>query len=709
MPRSPTKRHFDLAMMLSSIVLVGVGCEEPPTLPDLEEVASLVVVSGAGQFTLPNGQVPRPLVVRAIDASGRARPGVDVRWAGSGDSRFDSDITVTDGAGLAAGVWELGTDRVLYEATARADDYTEARFAAATEGSALVLSAVPESLVFRSLSDTATIRVRVRSAKTGLDTLFDPTSLSGPSESVARHVFVGRPHRLVLQSVRNGSAFLLMYYGRVPVPIRIVVRQVPVGMRIVPSGSTVPVTDTLMAGPDSSLALAVSSVDARGRVVEDSSALAGVRWNTTDVNVATVDDAGIVRTRQDGVVTLIAAVAASEVRASLRVWTMAVSAVDAGGSSTTCALLTDGGVACWGFRTIGANSEVDLALAPERRLNGPFTALSISDGSACVLTAGGVASGWGSNELGQLGRGSIGTYGSTPMVLSGGLTFASLGAGPVRSCGLTTDGRAYCWGLGVGGMLGDGTYGTTTCEGGECTPRPTPVVGGHTFIQLAVGASHTCGLTADGRAWCWGLNWYGQLGSARAPCAGYVGADAVTSGYLCSTVPVQVEGALRFRSLSAGNSHTCGITTDGALYCWGTNLNGVLGADGIPEGVGANPSPVPVATTRRFLAVEANEQSHTCAIDTERKAWCWGLPGALGSDAPATGQCLNGPCHRVPVPVAGALTFRSLSTGGAHTCGLTTQGVVYCWGWGGSGATGTGTTANAPRPVPVAFQRFPNE
>ncbi|HXI96070.1 MAG TPA: hypothetical protein VNG04_08075, partial [Candidatus Acidoferrum sp.] len=134
------------------------------------------------------------------------------------------------------------------------------------------------------------------------------------------------------------------------------------------------------------------------------------------------------------------------------------------------------------------------------------------------------------------------------------LHFVQVTVGIFHSCGLTSHGFAYCWGLNDVGQVGD--------SANEQRVRPALVKGGWTFTQLSAGGDHTCGITSGGAVYCWGSNFSGQLGD---------------SSMNDRTVPVRVVGNLTFAQLSAGSFHTCGLTAAGAAWCWGSNLFGGLG------------------------------------------------------------------------------------------------------------------------------------
>jgi Alpha-tubulin suppressor and related RCC1 domain-containing proteins len=249
---------------------------------------------------------------------------------------------------------------------------------------------------------------------------------------------------------------------------------------------------------------------------------------------------------------------------------------------------------------------------------------------------------------------------------------------------VTTDSLAYCWGengageLGIGSRTGPERCDTEDVGGGiACSTHPVAVAGGLRFLQVDVGSGHACGITTpDRRAYCWGLNGYGQLG------------DGTTTIRL---TPVAVLGGLHFRQVSTAYWHTCGVTTDNQAYCWGYNASGQLGDS---TEVAYRLRPTRVSGARQFSLVEAGV-SHTCGVTTDSRAFCWGNGG--------WGQLGNGKTYLSfwPRLVAGGLSFRRLTAGLSHTCGETTGNRAYCWGRNDMGQLGDGTTTQRLKPVAV--------
>ena len=326
---------------------------------------------------------------------------------------------------------------------------------------------------------------------------------------------------------------------------------------------------------------------------------------------------------------------------------------------------------------------------------------------SCSLVDG-VARCWGYNREGELGDGTT-TDRLVPTAVAGGIEFASLAMSDWSTCGLTAAGKAYCWGLNYSDALG---VGSTNAE----EHSPMPVVGNDVFVQISIGVSHQCGLTADGETKCWGFFTGGPqtvaapkfesithgathtCGLTRAGEAycwdNYNSYNFGQLGYGtndASDTPLPVVGGIRFASVAAGYNHTCGLDTHGRAYCWGRNYIGQLG-DGTTDD---KLEPTPVATTLRFTEIRGGN-SHTCALTRQGDAYCWGngYSGQLGNGVSGSST--------TPVPVSGGIRFRSLAGAGGVECGVARDGAIYCWGWNFFGGVGDGTTTDRLEPTLIA-------
>ena len=282
----------------------------------------------------------------------------------------------------------------------------------------------------------------------------------------------------------------------------------------------------------------------------------------------------------------------------------------------------------------------------------------------CGLTTDGRAYCWGVDMVGETF-----THSSAPVAVPGGLTFRQVSTGTGHACGITPGNQAYCWGGNGTGQLGDGTR--------TQRARPTPVAGGRLFSQISAGSDHTCALSyPDRRAYCWGWNSRGQLGD-------FTRIDRLT--------PVAVRGGRQFRQLSAGSRHNCAVTPTNEAYCWGSANHGQIG-DG--STVYARNQPKLVAGGHSFLQVEAGFVS-SCGVTTGHRAFCWGhgTQGQLGDGASSI--------RNTPGPVAGGLSFDRVTVGENHACGETSNNRAYCWGDNSGGRLGDGTTTTRLRPRAV--------
>ena len=308
-----------------------------------------------------------------------------------------------------------------------------------------------------------------------------------------------------------------------------------------------------------------------------------------------------------------------------------------------------------------------------------FTAITVGSGHACAITAQGRAYCWGSNYAGQLGDGTTTASGvNGPQAVIGGYRFTSISTHEYHTCALTARGNAYCWGQNNVGELGDGT---TTASG---VNGPQAVIGGLRFIKIVTGEENTCALTARGKAYCWGSNYYGELGGGT------------TDDFSGNNGPLAVIGGLKFTDITAGENTMCATTAQGKAYCWGSNPNGALG-DGTTDPSGIK-GPQAVIGGIKFSMVATSTGYHSCALTARGNAYCWGSnsDGRLG-DGTTTASGVNG-----PQAVIGGLKFTSI-TAGYHTCALTARGKAYCWGPNYDGELGNGVNdpsdGNGPQAV----------
>jgi alpha-tubulin suppressor-like RCC1 family protein len=251
----------------------------------------------------------------------------------------------------------------------------------------------------------------------------------------------------------------------------------------------------------------------------------------------------------------------------------------------------------------------------------------------------------------------------------------TLALGGQHAC-YATESATLCWGKGSDGQLG---IGSTPLQS-----APTAVAAAQPLVSLVAGGAHTCGLDAQGRAHCWGTNRDGQLGTTT---------ELEACPLPCAVTPRPVSGDLQFTALSAGTDHTCGITEDGSVFCWGLNDIGQLGTTAATESCVDGPCsrvPLRVQTERRFSVVTA-ALHHTCALDAEGAAYCWGFQ--LGTSDKVHVHPQFSPEVK---PMSGGLKFQQISAGGVHTCGVTVDAGAYCWGLDAIGAGPTPLESEVP-------------
>jgi len=375
--------------------------------------------------------------------------------------------------------------------------------------------------------------------------------------------------------------------------------------------------------------------------------------------------------------------------------------IDAG-ADYNCGILENGSVMCWGSNSLGragagilqsgyaAGNQIVPALITGS-LGANRTAVAISAGgqsTTCALLDNGSVACWGSGENGYLGNGD--TNDSYIPTLTGsfgaGRTAVAISTAQQHSCAILDNGSVACWGKGGYGQLGNG--GTDD----KYTPILTSSLhpdSNRTAIALATGLWYTCAILDNGDVSCWGKGASGQLGNG--------GSSQQNSPTLTSSL-----GANRTAvAISAGNTHTCAILDNGSVSCWGYNSYGQLG-DGT-SGSAANkytPTQTSSLGANRTAVALSSEASHTCAILDNGSVSCWGYNnnGQLGDGT--SGSAADKYTPTQTSSLGANRTAVAISAGSYHTCAILDNGIGSCWGSGGSGQLGNGLSTNSLVPTP---------
>ena len=344
------------------------------------------------------------------------------------------------------------------------------------------------------------------------------------------------------------------------------------------------------------------------------------------------------------------------------------------GVTHSCAVTASADVMCW-----GDNSSGQLGDGTSNDTSNPVQVVGLTGGVAsvavgayhsCAVTTAGAALCWGWNGEGELGDGTT-TQRLTPVSVSGlssGVT--ALSSLNMHTCAVV-NGAAKCWGYNRDGAVGDGTY-----DNRLVPVMPAGLSSGVTAV--AAGQMHSCAVLSTGGVKCWGANGDGELGDGT-------GKEQLS--------PVSVSGLTGARSIAAGGYHTCvttSISGSNGRACWGANPYGQLG-DG-----SRNTQFTPVSMADGTLRITAGDM-HTCVVTSSGAARCFGsnYQGQLGNgtrtDNPSANTDVSGLSSGV----------QSISAGQNHTCAVLTSGDTKCWGNNNRGQLGDGTQTSTQVPVNV--------
>ncbi|MFI8631293.1 RCC1 domain-containing protein [Microbacterium sp. NPDC077663] len=344
--------------------------------------------------------------------------------------------------------------------------------------------------------------------------------------------------------------------------------------------------------------------------------------------------------------------------------------VSAGGDHSA-ALAADGSVYMWGNGGNGqlGNNKQTVSSTPVRlgaEVFGGQSIVSISAGethTAAVAADGSVYT-WGLNLSGQLGNNSTAIRSLTPVRLGtdvfGGQRIVNVSAGAHHTAALAADGSVYAWGLNGYGQLGN-----NSTTGRSLTPvrLGREVFGGREIVSISAGGNHTAALAADGSAYMWGYNMYGQLGNNSTTNSG---------------TPVRVErelfGGQNITSISAGYNITVAVAADGVAYAWGDNRYGQIGNNT------TNNSSTPVRLAPElFGGQKVGSMSAgfnvtvAVAADGTIRVWGYNGSGQLGTGA-ATPSSSPAPTR---VPIQNVACAPGAATSSDGLCSLSSDTTYY--------------------------------
>lgn len=371
-------------------------------------------------------------------------------------------------------------------------------------------------------------------------------------------------------------------------------------------------------------------------------------------------------------------------------------------SYNTCAIADNGNGYCWGanwngqlgINVLGGTQSVPRQIYKNGSLNNQsLKTVSVGGDSSCAIAVDNKAYCWGDGSEGQMGNGTNINDNIAPVLVTlGGRTVKHISVGMHSACIVASDNNGYCWGLNSRGGIGDGTI--------ENKSTPTQVVNtgilnGLTLKSIEVGGSHSCAIASDNNAYCWGYGSNGQLGN-----------DDNTTSY----VPVAVDRSKAFiglivKTIQLGEFHTCAIASDEKMYCWGYNDYGQTSIDEYL--ISETPKPIRVIRNNQLLlnglSIDsiASGNHHVCAIASDSKTYCWGI----NDDGELGGYLVN---QSSPIPTSvytggalNGLSFKKIIAGTYHTCGISNGNKAYCWGDNDYGKLGNNSTLGSSIPVAV--------
>ena len=348
-----------------------------------------------------------------------------------------------------------------------------------------------------------------------------------------------------------------------------------------------------------------------------------------------------------------------------------------------CITQADGNRLCWGEDILYAQKET-FSAATSVLKNKTIKKISVSTNHSCAIGSDDKIYCWGEGEKGQLGQGLL-ENSSIPVAVNttgalNGKVMVDVYVHGENTCAVDDNSFVYCWGDGKYGQLGDG--GAIDVNRTSAVPVliDMTLIAGKTIKQFVNEGSAACILASDNNAYCWGVNFVGNLGNGTTTH---------------STFPVQVlmPGALTIKQLGdSGGGASCALASDDNVYCWG------YGGYRLSDMSNRSTPQIEVGALTETIKSFYMGKNNVCVITASDAGYCWGrgASGAIGNNN------ISNQDAALVTPVGSlAAGFKSFSIGDENICAIALDESLYCWGKGTNGQLGNGANVDSRIPVLV--------
>ena len=340
------------------------------------------------------------------------------------------------------------------------------------------------------------------------------------------------------------------------------------------------------------------------------------------------------------------------------------------------AIKSDGTLWSWGYNLGG---ELGLSTRHDQfnkiSINRSFSVFTSGEASGFAISFDGKLWSWGQNTFGELGLNDT-TLRSSAVQVGTDTNWSKIKAGIRHTLGIKTNGTLWSWGANIRGQLGLG----------DTIQRSIPTqVGTDTdWSTLSAGNSFTIAIRYNGTMWSWGNNANGELGLLLSPSTGH------------RSSPVQIGTRSDWTQVACGHEHSIALRSDGTIWSWGRNTVRQLGFPTVFNQ--GRSSPIQIGVLSNWTQVSAGD-SNSAAIASNGTLWAWGLN--------TVGQVGRNDTLNVSSPVqVGTMSNWTQVSIRSSTLAIRSDGTF--WGWGNNQSSQLGLLDSINRSSPVQIGTLSN-